>query len=305
MFRPLSFLILSYLLLLLLLRNITKAHGQDTSTPPPKFPAILVFGDSTVDTGNNNYIPTAFRANHAPYGVDYTRKEATGRFSDGLLVPDFLASDLGIKPLLPPFLKKPSLSDDDIRTGVCFASAGSGFDPLTTAASGVIPVSRQPDMFKQYISKLKGVAGGQKEANEIVGNALFLISAATNDFVFNWYDIPSRRISFGNISSYQGFLQRSLRVLIKDLYDLGGRKFAIAGLPQIGCVPIQMTAKFGKPSTRKCIEEQNSDSVAYNDKLRKLLPEIQASLQESKLAYIDLYSPVMDILTNPSKYGMP
>ncbi|KAL6013144.1 hypothetical protein ACLOJK_003636 [Asimina triloba] len=94
-----------HLLLLLFscfLFNPTAAHA-------PHFSAIIVFGDSTVDTGNNNYIPTAFKANHSRYGADHPEKQqptCTGRFSNGLLVPDLLASELGIKPTVPGFLDR-------------------------------------------------------------------------------------------------------------------------------------------------------------------------------------------------------
>jgi len=40
------------------------------------------------------------------------------------------ASYLGLKELVPPYLD-PNLSDKELVTGVSFASAGSGFDPLT------------------------------------------------------------------------------------------------------------------------------------------------------------------------------
>lgn len=40
------------------------------------------------------------------------------------------ASYVGLKEEVPAYLD-PSLSLDDLITGVCFASAGSGFDPLT------------------------------------------------------------------------------------------------------------------------------------------------------------------------------
>lgn len=124
----------------------------------PKFPAILIFGDSSVDTGNNNYINTIFQSNHYPYGINFPGQVPTGRFSDGKLPSDLLANMLGIKESVPPFLN-PNLSNDELRTGVCFASAGSGFDDLTTAASGVIPISTQIKLFKNYIMRLKGVVG--------------------------------------------------------------------------------------------------------------------------------------------------
>ncbi|XXG82248.1 hypothetical protein AAC387_Pa10g0236 [Persea americana] len=93
--------------------------------------AIFAFGDSTIDPGNNNYIGTWFRGDHSPYGHDFPGQVATGRFSNGKLMTDFLVSSLGIKDLLPAYLD-PSITDHDLLTGVSFASAGSGFDVLTT-----------------------------------------------------------------------------------------------------------------------------------------------------------------------------
>ena len=40
------------------------------------------------------------------------------------------ASALGVKELLPPYLKK-DLSLEELKTGVSFASAGSGYDNAT------------------------------------------------------------------------------------------------------------------------------------------------------------------------------
>jgi hypothetical protein len=37
---------------------------------------------------------------------------------------------LGIKEAMPAYLD-PNLSTEDLLTGVCFASSGSGYDPLT------------------------------------------------------------------------------------------------------------------------------------------------------------------------------
>ncbi|XP_058111293.1 GDSL esterase/lipase At2g24560-like [Magnolia sinica] len=294
MARILFSILLSYVCI-----TVVACHGLDTS--PPKFPAVLIFGDSTVDTGNNNYIGTLFKANHSPYGVDYLDHVATGRFSDGRLVPDMLVSELGIKESLPPFLNR-QLSDDEIKTGVSFASAGSGIDDLTTMASGVIPVSRQPLMFNNYKNRLKSIVGDE-EANKTISNALILISAGTNDFIFNWYDIRSRRLQFHNITGYQDFLQQRLRNLLMKLYHLGGRKFIVAGLPPIGCLPFQITAKFKNPLQRACIEEQNSDATIYNAKLKNMLLEIQSSLSGSRFIYGGIYDLVIDMVNHPEKYG--
>lgn len=178
----------------------------------PKFPAIIIFGDSSVDTGNNNYILTTFKGNHPPYGQRFPGHIPTGRFSDGKLVPDFLASVLGLKDSVPPFLQ-PYLSENELLTGVNFASAGSGFDELTTVASRVIPMSMQLHLFWKYIERLNIIAG-EEEAQRIINHALVIISAGTNDFIFNYYDIPTRRQQF-SISGYQDFLLYKLQIFLE------------------------------------------------------------------------------------------
>ena len=53
------------------------------------FPAVLMFGDSILDTGNNNYIQTIVKANFKPYGRDFFGGKFTGRFSNGRIPSDF------------------------------------------------------------------------------------------------------------------------------------------------------------------------------------------------------------------------
>jgi hypothetical protein len=53
--------------------------------------AFFVFGDSLVDSGNNNYLVTTARADSPPYGIDYPTGRPTGRFSNGLNIPDLIS----------------------------------------------------------------------------------------------------------------------------------------------------------------------------------------------------------------------
>ncbi|KAI8531958.1 hypothetical protein RHMOL_Rhmol11G0175700 [Rhododendron molle] len=135
---------LFYLLLLVQVCCPINAAKRLDATRSPRFTAILIFGDSLLDTGNNNFIPTVLKANHKPYGQDFPGKIPTGRFSNGKLVSDLLASALGIKDTVPPFLD-PKLPREELRTGVCFASAGSGYDDMTT-------VTRSNDVTINYFS---------------------------------------------------------------------------------------------------------------------------------------------------------
>ena len=56
-----------------------------------KVPAIYVFGDSTADVGNNNYLQRSnAKANFPPNGIDFPFSRPTGRFSNGYNGIDFL-----------------------------------------------------------------------------------------------------------------------------------------------------------------------------------------------------------------------
>ena len=52
-------------------------------------PALFVFGDSTVDVGNNNNFDTFSKANFPPYGIDFN-EGATGRPTNGFNMADIV-----------------------------------------------------------------------------------------------------------------------------------------------------------------------------------------------------------------------
>lgn len=50
-------------------------------------PAMFIFGDSLIDNGNNNNLPSLAKANYFPYGIDFNGGP-TGRFSNGYTMVD-------------------------------------------------------------------------------------------------------------------------------------------------------------------------------------------------------------------------
>lgn len=52
-------------------------------------PALYVFGDSSVDAGNNNNLNTPAKANAFPYGIDFNN-HSTGRFTNGKTLADII-----------------------------------------------------------------------------------------------------------------------------------------------------------------------------------------------------------------------
>ncbi|TYI05223.1 hypothetical protein ES332_A10G073500v1 [Gossypium tomentosum] len=93
----------------------------------PLVPAMLTFGDSVVDVGNNDYLPTIFRANYPPYGRDFANQKPSGRFCNGKLAINITAKTLGFTTYPPAYLS-PEASGSNLLIGANFASAGSGYD---------------------------------------------------------------------------------------------------------------------------------------------------------------------------------
>lgn len=65
------------------------AFGFDSAQPGPR--AFFVFGDSLVDSRNNDFLATTARADAPPYGIDFPTHKPTGRFSNGLNIPDIIS----------------------------------------------------------------------------------------------------------------------------------------------------------------------------------------------------------------------
>ncbi|KAL5224142.1 hypothetical protein ABZP36_010781 [Zizania latifolia] len=164
------------------------AQPTKNQTRPP---GLFVFGDSIVDSGNNNAITTLVRCNFPPYGQDFPGHNATGRFSNGKVPGDILATQMGIKQYVPAYLGA-ELSDFDLLTGVSFASGGCGFDPLTAELVSVLTMDNQLDLFKEYKEKLLRIAGARRAA-EIVSESLYLVVTGTDDLANTYFTTPFRR----------------------------------------------------------------------------------------------------------------
>lgn len=61
--------------------------------PPGKvIPAVIGFGDSIIDTGNNNNLKSVVKCNFPPYGRDFNGGIPTGRFGNGLVPTDLIGT---------------------------------------------------------------------------------------------------------------------------------------------------------------------------------------------------------------------
>ncbi|KAL1542885.1 hypothetical protein AAHA92_19920 [Salvia divinorum] len=294
-FKPLLFLFLSTFLF---------QHRNTAETPVnlPKnitIPAIVVFGDSVVDTGNNNYLETIVKVNYPPYGQDFVGGRPTGRFCDGKVPSDLIAEELGIKELVPAYLD-PNLQPQDLLTGVNFASGGSGFDPLTSNVVSVLSLSDQLEMFKDYITKLEHIIGQQK-TSALLSEALFTVVSGSNDITNTYFGTVSLRRSQFDVSAYTDLLVSYASAFVQDVYKLGGRRMGVFGLAPLGCLPSQRSLEGGVE--RKCVNLYNQVAEMFNHKLSVQLSSLSARYLDATLVYVDIYRLPLDLIRLPLKYG--
>ncbi|CAJ2675790.1 unnamed protein product [Trifolium pratense] len=269
------------------------AIAQNTNAA---FPAVLAFGDSIFDTGNNNNLLTASKCNFPPYGKDFYGGRATGRFGNGRVLSDLITSALGVKDTLPAFLN-PALTAQDLPTGVCFASGGSGWDDLTAnVQGGVLTMGTQLRYFEQYITKLRAVVGTEKAA-DIISKALFIISAGNNDVAFA-HSFTIRHLLPFNV--YGGQLVGASQNFLKSLYQLGARHVWVLSTLPLGCLP---AARSITGPLRLCVDLENILATQFNGWLANGLASLKSSLPDYDLRFVDVYTPMLRLIQNPLAAG--
>ncbi|KAL2319170.1 hypothetical protein Fmac_033046 [Flemingia macrophylla] len=232
-------------------------------------PALFSFGDSILDTGNNNLLITLTKGNYPPYGRDFPGGIPTGRFCNGRNPSDLIAEALGVKATVPAYLGG-SLRDEDLPTGVTFASGGSGIDPVTSGIQGVLSLSSQLRLFEQYIERLKALVG-EERASYIVSHALVLYSSGNNDIAITYYDTLTHLQPF---SIYSDGLVSGSSKFIMSLYGLGVRRMWVFSTLPLGCLPGGRTIAGGP--LRFCAPIVNLQAQFFNAKLASAVSSIRS-----------------------------
>ncbi|KAJ1408774.1 SGNH hydrolase superfamily [Sesbania bispinosa] len=261
---------------------ISQQYGCAVSLPNSEtVPAFFVFGDSIVDTGNNNNINTRIKCNFLPYGRDFGGgNRPTGRFSNGLVPSDIIAAKFGVKKLLPAYLD-PNLQLQDLLTGISFASGD------------------QLDMFRKYKRKIRKAVGKIRTAI-IISKSIYLVCMGSDDIANTYSQTPIRR-AYYDIPSYTDMMASHASNFLKELYGLGARRIGVIGLPAIGCLPSQRTINGG--IERACSDSENQAAILFNTKLLSQMDALRTKFPEARLVYLDIYNSSLDIIQNPAKYG--
>ncbi|TKW23519.1 hypothetical protein SEVIR_4G297000v4 [Setaria viridis] len=196
-------------------------------------PAIYVFGDSTLDVGNNNYLPgkDVARANRSPYGVDFPGVP-TGRFSNGYNTADYVARSIGFVSSPPPYLSLAKSSSLLVLTaltaGVSYASGDAGILDSTNPGK-TISLSRQVHYFNATKSKMASTLGS-RAVNAMLSRSIFLVGVGSNDlFVFAaaQQNRSAAERQSDDVAAFYASVVSSYSATIQELYKLGARRFAV------------------------------------------------------------------------------
>ncbi|KAI4364534.1 hypothetical protein MLD38_020611 [Melastoma candidum] len=261
--------------------------------------AFFVFGDSLVDNGNNNYLMTTARADSPPYGIDYPTHEPTGRFSNGLNIPDFISEQLGSEPTLPYL--SPELRGRRLLVGANFASAGIGIlNDTGVQFINIIRMWQQLENFREYQQRVASLIGTQR-AKQLVNQGLVLITVGGNDFVNNYYLVPfSARSRQYDLPDYVPFLISEYRKLLTKLYDLGARKVLVTGTGPLGCVPAELAMR-GRNG--QCAPELQQAAALFNPQLTQMLRDLNRKYNSQVFIAANTQQMHSDFITNPRAYG--
>ncbi|BAT80399.1 hypothetical protein LR48_Vigan635s002100 [Vigna angularis] len=266
----------------------------DDVCQPKEHAALFVFGDSLFDVGNNNYINTTadYQANYSPYGETFF-KYPTGRFSDGRVLPDFIAEYANL-PLIPPYLFPGNHRYVD---GVNFASAGAR--ALVQTHQGlVIDLKTQLSYFRKVSKELRQQLGNA-ETTALLAKAVYLINIGINDYEISLSKNSSNsRTDEKHVEMVVG----NLTSVIKGIHEAGGRKFGVFSLPAAGCVPYVKGLVNG--SKGSCVEEASALPKLHNSVLYLELGKLKKELEGFKYSYVDYFTITFDVINNPSKYGL-
>ncbi|KAK6940577.1 GDSL lipase/esterase [Dillenia turbinata] len=261
--------------------------------------AFFVFGDSLVDNGNNNYLATTARADSPPYGIDYPTHQPTGRFSNGLNIPDIISERLGSEATLPCL--SPELQGEKLLVGANFASAGIGIlNDTGVQFLNIIRIYRQLQYFEEYQQRVAALIGPQ-QTEQLVNKALVLITLGGNDYVNNYFLVPySARSRQFSLPDYGRFLVTEYQKILERLYELGARRVIVTGTGPMGCVPAELATR---SRGGQCATEPNKAAALFNPLLAQMIQQLNNDIGSDVFIAANTAQSHKDFISDPQAFG--
>jgi phospholipase/lecithinase/hemolysin len=234
-------------------------------------PRLLVFGDSFVDVGNDPVI-TFLRPDGSPgLVIPPPTRYDRGRFANGPVVVDYLASHWGI-------LLKPSETGFDLRrdsVSYAYGGAETGDWNLTPAGFPVSGLLGQVGSFAEDLSE----SGADTE------KTTFIVWAGANDYLnaLNRGETPDPYTIVGNILE-----------AVEQLATFGANLIVVANLSDLGSTPLC--------NFLNVCDELTALTEAHNALLKKGIGELKGILP-GKLALFDAHKVLSRVTAHPERFG--
>lgn len=265
----------------------------------PLAPALYVFGDSTVDVGNNNMLKTLAKANYAPYGVDFPGG-VNGRPTNGQNMADFIASKLGISS--PPAYRLVDLKTYTSAQGFNYASSSAGILP-ETGFKGILTMDQQVGLFKTTVGEyLPTHLPNPASVSDHLSKSIFMFVVGSNDYGLTFLGKHNGTAEESDFDAFATSLLDQYAIQLEAIYNLGARKFVVFDIEPTGCAPAQVQ-KF-KPQNSKCVDDYNAMVSTYNAKLPNKLQELQSKLQGSTFVLAKHYNFMLNLVQKPACFGL-
>ncbi|WVZ72782.1 hypothetical protein U9M48_021189 [Paspalum notatum var. saurae] len=270
-----------------------------------EYAAVFNFGDSLVDAGNLvvDGIPDHLATARLPYGMTYFGYP-TGRCSDGRLVIDFIAQELGL-PLLPPSKAK----NATFHRGANFAITGAtSLDTPFFVERGLGhtvwnsgSLHTQIKWFQEMKPKL---CSSPQECRELFRRSLFVVG----EFGGNDYNSPL--FAFRPLSEAHDFIPHVVRSIgegIEKLIAEGAAELVVPGVLPIGCFPVYLSIFRKQPEgygpRSGCVKDLNTLSWAHNAALQREVARLRHNHPGVRIVYADYYTPAIQFVLHSEKYG--
>ncbi|KAF8698990.1 hypothetical protein HU200_034822 [Digitaria exilis] len=248
-------------------------HGGDDDSNKRATHKLFVFGDDYADTGNGVSDPELgykSRQWRPPFGMSDAAhaKQPSGRFSDGLVQPDYLAKIMGHRESPPPY------TYDDWADGI--DDAGLNF---AVGGSVVLRTAATPKLGDQ-VQQLRSLIRDDTVTRGDLNGSVALIAISGNDY------------SSATAETFEAMMDTvvdGIADAASRLLDMGVAKVLVNTLQPLGCTPWQTR---GFSNYTSCNGDGNAGCDRHNAALRdRLAGDGDVMLLDVNTIVMDLVAP--------------
>ncbi|KAF6137939.1 hypothetical protein GIB67_041812 [Kingdonia uniflora] len=129
------------------------------------------------------------------------------------------------------------------------------------------PMDRQiANLREEIIPELQRNIVGDITIEGFLAKSLFYSNIGSNDYLTNYLYPPSYEPILYPVPAYRDHLIEVYTAQLKELHNLGARKFLISGLATFGCIPFYISI-FSRKND-KCVDKFNKLAREFNSKLK-------------------------------------